>query len=172
MVGRTGAGASAPRLTAVYALGMTAPLLLLLLAALWDRFDLGRRRWLRGRTLTWGPISVHTTSLVAGLMFVAIGVMFLRFYGTAGITGFLGTGDTVDLEFAAQQAVSEWAAALPAWLLPAVVLLVAGSWRHAGLPAVTRRRTAIRKRVYATRSGWGRAEIESSWWCLTVHTYD
>lgn len=124
MVGRTGAGASAPRLTAVYALGMTAPLLVL--AALWDRFDLGRRRWLRGRTLTRGPISLHTTSLVAGLMFVAIGVMFLRFDGTAGITGFLGTGDTVDLEFAAQQAVSEWAAALPAWLLPAVVLFVAG----------------------------------------------
>ncbi len=110
-------------LLAVYALGMTAPLLVL--AALWDRYDLGSRRWLRGRTLSWGRVSVHTTSAVAGVLFIVIGVLFLRYDGTAGITGVLGV-DTVDLEFAAQQAVGEWAAALPLWALPAVVLVVAG----------------------------------------------
>lgn len=110
-------------LLAVYALGMAAPLLVL--AALWDRYDLGSRRWLRGRTLIWGPVSVHTTSAVAGLLFIAIGVLFLRFDGTAGITGMLGV-DTVDLEFAAQQAVGEWAAAIPAWAIPAAVVVVAG----------------------------------------------
>lgn len=107
-------------LLAVYALGMAAPLLLL--AAVWDRLDLGRRGWLRGRTLTWGPLRVHTTSAVAGVFFVLIGVVFLRYDGTAGITGAFGIGDTVDLEYAAQQAVTEWASAIPGWLLPAIVL--------------------------------------------------
>ncbi len=109
-------------LLAVYALGMAAPLLVL--AVLWDRYDLGSRRWLRGRTLSLGPVTVHTTSAVAGVLFILIGVLFLRFDGTAGITGFLGL-DTVDLEFAAQEAVTEWAAAIPVWVLPAVVVVVA-----------------------------------------------
>ncbi len=110
-------------LLAVYALGMAAPLLVL--AAFWDRFDLGRRRWLRGRTLGRGRIRVHTTSLVSGLLFVVIGVVFLRYDGTAGITGSLGLGDTVDLEYSLQQTVTDWAAAVPTWLLPALVLAVA-----------------------------------------------
>lgn len=110
-------------LLAVYALGMAAPLLLL--AALWDRFDLGRRRWLRGRVLTWGPVQVHTTAATAGLLFVVIGVLFLRYDGTAGITGSLGLGDTVELEFSAQRALAHWTAHVPAWLLPAVALVAA-----------------------------------------------
>jgi cytochrome c biogenesis protein CcdA len=117
-------------LLAVYALGMAAPLLVL--ATLWDRFDLGRRRWLRGRVLTWGPVRVHTTSAVAGVLFIAIGVLFLRYDGTAGITGTLGLGDTVDLEFSAQRAVAAWTAHVPSWALPAVVLVGATlvAWRR------------------------------------------
>lgn len=118
-------------LLAVYALGMALPLLVL--AALWDRYDLGRRRWLRGRVLAWGPLRVHTTAAIAGLLFVVIGILFLRYDGTAGITGSFGLGDTVDLEFSAQRAVSEWSARIPAWVLPALVLLgaVAVAWRRA-----------------------------------------
>ncbi|GAA3525423.1 cytochrome C biogenesis protein CcdA [Aeromicrobium flavum] len=117
-------------LLAAYALGMAAPLLVL--AALWDRFDLGRRRWLRGRTIELGPLRLHTTSLLSGLLFVVIGVLFLRFDGTAGITGFLGFGDTTDMEFDAQRAVSDLAASVPAWVLPAVVLAVSSfvAWRR------------------------------------------
>ena len=111
-------------LLAVYALGMAAPLFVL--AALWDRFDLGRRRLLRGSMLTLGPISVHSTSLISGVLFVAIGVLFLRYDGTAGITGVLGFGDTTDLESSAQLRISTWLNAVPAWSFPAVVALVAG----------------------------------------------
>lgn len=117
-------------LLAVYALGMVAPLFVL--AALWDRFDLGSRGWLKGRLVTWGPVRVHTTSLIAGLLFVAVGVIFLRFDGTAGVTGLFGMGDTTDLEFSLQRAVTEAAAHVPAWVFPAAVLLGAGavSWRR------------------------------------------
>jgi cytochrome c biogenesis protein CcdA len=110
-------------LLAVYALGMAAPLFVLALA--WDRLRLGERRWLRGRPVTLGPIRTHTTSLVSGTLFVVIGVLFLRYDGTAGITGAIGLGDTTDLEFAAQQAVADLAANLPAWTLPALVAVVA-----------------------------------------------
>lgn len=110
-------------LLAVYALGMAAPLLLL--AALWDRFDLGRRRWLRGRTVTLGRLRVHSTSLVSGLLFIGIGVLFLLFDGTAGITGVMGLRDTTDLEFSAQRSITEWAAGIPAWVLPAAILVIA-----------------------------------------------
>ncbi len=118
-------------LLAVYALGMAAPLLLL--AGLWDRYELGTRRWLRGRTLTLGRVHVHTTSLVSGLLFVGIGVVFLRYDGTAGLTGSLGLGDLTDLEFSAQQAVARWTAGVPTWALLLAVLLVASTvaWRRA-----------------------------------------
>lgn len=117
-------------LLAVYALGMAAPLLVL--AALWDRFDLGSRQWLRGRTLSLGPVRLHTTSLLAGLLFVAVGVVFLRYDGTAGLTGSLGLGDLTDLEYSAQRAVTEWAAHVPGWVLPLVVALLAliVAWRR------------------------------------------
>lgn len=116
-------------LLAVYALGMAAPLFLL--AALWDRFQLGRKAWLRGRMLSLGPLRVHSTSLVSGLLFVAIGVLFLRFDGTAGITGVLGMGDTTDLEFEAQRWITEVTSAVPGWVLPAIVAVGAGlvAWR-------------------------------------------
>lgn len=87
-------------LLAVYALGMAAPLFAL--ALLWDRFSLGRRGWLRGREVRVGRARLHTTQLLSGALFVVIGVLFLAFDGTAGITGAFGLGDTVELEFAAQ----------------------------------------------------------------------
>jgi len=90
-------------LMAVYALGMTVPLFVL--ALLWDRFDLGRRRWLRGRELTLGPVHTHTTSLVSGLLFVAIGVLFLVTDGTANLGGVMG----VDEQFSLQVTLGDWA---------------------------------------------------------------
>src|SRR4029077_2768927 len=46
----------------VYALGMVAPLFIL--AAAWDRFDLGHKRWLRGGSVRLGPLRLHTTNVV------------------------------------------------------------------------------------------------------------
>ena len=110
-------------LLAVYALGMAAPLFIL--AALWHRYDLGHRRWVRGRMLTLGPVRVHSSSLASGVLFVIIGALFLRFDGTAGITGVLGFGDTTDLEADAQQNVSTWLSAVPAWSVPAAIAAIA-----------------------------------------------
>ena len=124
-------------LLAGYALGMALPLFVL--AALWDRFDLGRRRWVRGRVLTWGRLRVHTTSLVTGLLLIAIGALFLRYEGTAGITGSFGLADTVDLEAAAQEWLLAVTGQVPAWVGPALVAVGAGAWalRNASRPGRT-----------------------------------
>jgi cytochrome c biogenesis protein CcdA len=109
-------------LLAAYALGMAAPLFLL--AAGWDRLRIGERRWVRGRELGVGPLRLHTTSLVAGGLFVLVGVLFLRYDGTAGIVG--GLGDTTRLEIDLQTWAASALSGVPGWAVPAAVALVAG----------------------------------------------
>lgn len=118
-------------LLAVYALGMAAPLFVL--ALVWNRWDLGRRGWLRGRAIRVGPIQTHTTSVVSGLLFIAIGALFLSFDGTAGLMGALGFADTTDLEYDAQNWLMEWGNAIPVWVLPLIVAVIAAgvAWRRA-----------------------------------------
>ena len=122
-VAATTSPAGGAALLAVYALGMAAPLFVL--AALWDRLGAARRSWVRGRPLRLGPVRTHTTSLVAGVLFVAIGVLFLRYDGTAGVTGVLGLGDTTDLEVSAQAAITRWFAGVSVPVVAAVVAVVA-----------------------------------------------
>jgi cytochrome c biogenesis protein CcdA len=112
-------------LLAVYALGMVAPLFVL--AYLWDRLGLARRSWVRGRALRFGPLRTHTTSLVSGVLFVVIGVLFLRYDGTAGIVGVFGLGVAPGTEAAVQQTVSGWAGSVPAWAPAAAVAVAAAA---------------------------------------------
>jgi cytochrome c biogenesis protein CcdA len=90
-------------LLAVYAAGMAAPLFVM--ALLWDRLDLGRRRWLRGRGISLGPLRLHTTNLLSGLMFVAIGILFIVSEGTSSLEALYASGGATDLAFS----VERWA---------------------------------------------------------------
>ncbi|MFE0426208.1 cytochrome c biogenesis CcdA family protein [Streptomyces sp. NPDC058953] len=108
-------------LLAVYALGMAVPLFFL--ALLWDRFDLGSRRWLRGRGLTVGRFRLHTTSLLSGAFFIVLGVLFLVFDGATTLPGLV----SVDRSFAAEQWAGEVGAAVPDWALLVGVVAVAGA---------------------------------------------
>ena len=101
-------------LLAVFALGMAFPLFLL--ALLWERFDLRGRKWLRGREIALGRFRVHTTNLVSGLVFVAIGVLFVLTEGTANLGGLTD----VDGQFALQV----WVGRVIAGVTDATVLLV------------------------------------------------
>lgn len=106
-------------LMACYALGMAVPLFAL--ALLWDRFDLSRRKFLRGRELRIGPLRTHSTALLSGALFVAIGVLFLTTDGTANLGGWLG----VDSQYEVQSSLSRKLAGIPdAAVLLVVVLLV------------------------------------------------
>ncbi|MBP3079500.1 thiol-disulfide oxidoreductase [Streptomyces sp. 604F] len=88
-------------LLAVYALGMAVPMFVL--ALWWDRFDLGRKRWLRGRVFRVGPVALHSTSLVGGVLFIGLGVAFLAFDGTSALPSVLST----DAEFALEERLSD-----------------------------------------------------------------
>lgn len=79
------------------------------LAALWDRYDLGRRQWLRGRVIHLGKVPLHTTSLAGGVMFILLGVLFLAFDGTSALPSLMG----VDAEFTWEERLSRWAGAIP-----------------------------------------------------------
>ncbi|UQI43560.1 cytochrome c biogenesis CcdA family protein [Streptomyces sp. HU2014] len=105
-------------LLAVYALGMALPLFVLALC--WDRFRLGGRRWLRGRELRLGRLRLHTTSLLSGLFFIGIGVLFLAYDGTTGLPGLLDA----DQESRLEELASAVGDAVPDYALLAVVALV------------------------------------------------
>lgn len=115
----SGGVAAGAGLLAVYALGMAAPLLAL--AVLWERLDLGRRRWLRGREVSLGPLRLHTTNLFTGLMFVALGTVFIVYEGTSALSGFYVALGTEDIAYSAENVLS----AMPSWLSWALTLLVA-----------------------------------------------
>jgi cytochrome c biogenesis protein CcdA len=104
-------------LLAVYAFGMAGPLFLL--ATGWDRFDLGRRSWLRGRELTLGRLRLHTTSVVSGLLFGGVGALFLTTGGTA--SGVPGLPSSLEAEVAAQAWLQRFDAAVPDGLVLVVV---------------------------------------------------
>src|SRR5919112_3044969 len=127
-------------LLATYAAGMAAPLFLL--ALLWDRFDLGHRRWLRGREISLGALRLHTTNLLSGLMFIAIGVMFIVFEGTSGLEGLYASAGATDLAFSVERWVKTFSESTPiSAALAALGLLVAGflvyrlAWRRKKKPA-------------------------------------
>jgi hypothetical protein len=109
-------------LLAAYALGMAAPLFLM--AALWERFDLGRRSWLRGREFSLGRLRVHSTSLISGVMFILLGVVFIAYEGTSALSGLYEEKGAVDLAYAAEQ----WASSLARNIPDALVLAVAAAF--------------------------------------------
>jgi cytochrome c biogenesis protein CcdA len=69
----------------VYALGTAAPLFVI--ASLWERFDLGRRAWLRGRTIRIGALAMHTNNVIAGLLLILLGASFIAFQGSSALSG-------------------------------------------------------------------------------------
>lgn len=107
-------------LMAVYALGMAAPLLLM--ALLWEKFDLGSRSWLRPRSVKVGPVYTNSLSLIAGAVLVVLGVLFIVTGGTAG----LGGVTTVDQQFAMQEWLTTVSGAVSdLWVVLGVLVLVA-----------------------------------------------
>jgi divalent metal cation (Fe/Co/Zn/Cd) transporter len=102
---------------------MTVPLFLL--AALWDRFDLGRRSWLRGREFSIGHLRLHTTSLVSGIMFILLGTAFIAYEGTSALSGLYEEKGAADLAYAAEQWVSSFTRSVPDALVLAVAFAAA-----------------------------------------------
>ncbi len=108
-------------LLAVYALGMTIPLVAL--ALLWGRLGERAHKWLRGRDVHIGRFVFHSTSLVSGLLMAVVGVVMV-----------VGGGALVESNTLALAGVraEEWAtdlgSRLPDELLALVAVLATGTW--------------------------------------------
>ncbi|WP_017577181.1 cytochrome c biogenesis CcdA family protein [Nocardiopsis kunsanensis] len=126
-VAATGGTVRGGLLLACYALGMALPLFVL--ALFWDRFDLGRRTWLRGRSFTVGPLNLHTTSLISGLLFIGIGVLFLLYDGTASLPTLVGPAEEIAHQLQLQISRLGGAADLLLVAAAALVLLGVGLYR-------------------------------------------
>lgn len=132
---------------AVYALGMALPLFVL--ALLWDRFKLGTRGWLRGREFTLGRLRLHTTSVLSGLLFIAIGVLFLAFNGTSALPGILDA----DSEFRVEQWAREIGEAVPDTVAIAVLALIVAAVLGRVALRTPKKRAVDDARVDEERSG-------------------
>ena len=108
-----------------YSLGTAAPLFVI--AWLWDRYQLGRRAWLRGRPLQIGPVTIFSTNLVAGLLFILLGVSFIAFQGTSALSVYYDDLGLGDLGFRAQLWVADHLAGIPDWVWLLPVGLVTGA---------------------------------------------
>lgn len=101
-----------------YAAGLALPLFLL--AVLWDRFNLGSARWLRGRDVCFGPVKTNSLSMISGVLFVVIGYLFISSNGAAN----LPTLFDIDAQFSAQNWAREFSAKISdSWVLCGICAL-------------------------------------------------
>ncbi len=99
----SGGAASGAALLATYALGMTAPVFALALA--WDRWRVGERR-LTTRAVRLGQAELPLTRLLAGGLFVALGVAFVAFRGSSALSGVYEALGLEDLVRAAELVIT------------------------------------------------------------------
>ncbi|HEV7662830.1 MAG TPA: cytochrome c biogenesis protein CcdA, partial [Chloroflexota bacterium] len=57
------------------------------LASVWDRYKLGQMHALRGRPVTFGRWSVHSTNVLGGAVFVLLGASFIASQGGSLLSG-------------------------------------------------------------------------------------
>lgn len=117
---------SAAVLLMAYALGMAAPLLLL--ASLWERHRLGSRPWLRGRPIRVGPITLHSTRIIGGVLFIFVGALFIWTGGTVAFEHLYNSFGLIDISFRVQSWLQSIDRAVPIWgaaALAGVLLLLA-----------------------------------------------
>ena len=63
-----------------YSLGIFLPLFFI--SFFYDRFDLSKKTWIRGKELTIGSSRIHSTNLVSGILLLIAGIVFLVYSGT------------------------------------------------------------------------------------------
>ncbi len=133
-------------LLASFGAGMTTPLLVLAWA--WDGLRIAR--WLRPRPMRLGPFTTTRWGLVAGLLMVALGVLFLATDATTALGGLLDAASQLSLE----HRLGRLALRIPDWAMMLLLVAVAGgiAWwvtkprgdasTAAGMPEAAERRDA------------------------------
>lgn len=95
----------------MYACGMAFPLFIL--ALLWDRYKLGSKRWLRGREIRIGPFQLHSTRVITGGLFIALGVLFILSGGSVAFEQWYASLGLIDLSMKLQHELGSWTSNVP-----------------------------------------------------------
>jgi cytochrome c-type biogenesis protein len=134
LAGVSGSYSAALTLGVAYVFGMVFPLFLI--ALLWDQFNWGESRLLKGRRFgvrAFGrTLSVHSTALASGLILVAMGgvVIWIALRGNSMPTSGWQVSLSAHLQHYAH-VLTQWAKTLPGWItgLAVVVALAALAWK-------------------------------------------
>ena len=65
--------------------------------------DLGAAAWLRGREISLGPSACTRPTSFSGLMFVAIGILFIVYDGTSSLESLYASGGATDLALSVER---------------------------------------------------------------------
>ena len=80
---------TASLLMLAYSLGVFVPLFLI--AFFYDKYNLGQSKWMQGKTVEWNvfgsKIELHSNQMIAGVLLMITGVIFVLFKGTSLING-------------------------------------------------------------------------------------
>ncbi|OKL55009.1 hypothetical protein BSZ39_01120 [Bowdeniella nasicola] len=136
LAGLGGSAAYGALVLAVYALGMLVPLVIL--AALWDRFKIGERGWLRPRPLSIGPIKTTLASFIGGILFIGIGILLLTTNGTQNLGGLLSPDQQIGVESSVTNVTSGIPDLLVLLVIALLLVIVALVW------AIRREKTRTR----------------------------
>ncbi|HIG93832.1 MAG: cytochrome c-type biogenesis protein [archaeon GW2011_AR9] len=92
-----------------YALGNIVPLFLL--SFFYDRFNLGEKKWMKGKMLTWTLLGkryqVHSTNLISGLLLFLLGIVMIIFGGTGVVNGW-DLLNTKEYFYSVQNQLLQW----------------------------------------------------------------
>lgn len=143
-----GSAWAAGALLAVYGAGMVVPLVVI--AAAWERLGPRGQRLLRGRTLSVFGRRLHSTSLITGLMIIAVGVLFWLTNGLVAMPSLVPTS----VQAWAQEQSGRFSSAIVDGAVIVVLAIAAlGAWAHSRRRAARRgeaRSAANRRRTPAS----------------------
>ena len=80
-----------------YTLGLIGPLFLL--SFLWQKNQTKAAAILRGRTITIHNLKIHTINIAAGLLFLFLGYIFIRYQGSLGLLPFFSHSQILNFTF-------------------------------------------------------------------------
>ena len=109
-------------LLGVYGLGIVVPLLLI--AALWEKAGTRFRSSLRGKTFKFLGREFHSTSVIGGLIIVAVGILFWTTNGLVNMPELIPAGASSWLQRQASTLASVWVDMAVIVAIGAVILLV------------------------------------------------
>jgi cytochrome c-type biogenesis protein len=71
---------NAALLTFLYTIGLFLPMMLI--AVLYDHFKLSKTKWMQDNNVSFGKVKILTSNLIAGLIFIFFGILFVLYRGT------------------------------------------------------------------------------------------